>query len=128
MGLLQLEQPGEVRAAAALVLGEIGAKDADLGVRSMQSERRLANLATMTDPKTGKLKTQENVVEGPLTYLTSSTEPLDDETETRSFEIAIDESSAQTAAVSLPSRARMLARRSLRCSVWISTRPTKWPL
>jgi DNA primase catalytic core len=77
----------------------IGAKDADLGVRSMQSEKRLANLVTMTDPKTGQLTTQETVVEGPLTYITSSVEQLDYETATRSFEIAIDESTDQTARV-----------------------------
>jgi hypothetical protein len=90
------DEPARFKHKILFIEEAIGAKDADLGVRSIQSERRLANLATMTDPKTGKLKTQENVVEGPLTYLTSSTEPLDDETETRSFEIAIDESAAQT--------------------------------
>ena len=90
------DEPGRFKHKILFIEEAIGAKDADLGVRSMQSEKRLANLATMTDPKTGKLKTQENVVEGPLTYLTSSTEPLDDETESRSFEVAIDESSQQT--------------------------------
>ena len=74
----------------------IGAKDADLGVRSMQSEKRLANLVTTTDPKTGQLTTQETVIEGPLTYITSSVAPLDYETATRSFEITIDESREQT--------------------------------
>jgi hypothetical protein len=90
------DEPGRYKHKILHIEEAIGAKDADLGVRSMQSERRLANLATMTDPKTGKLKTQETVVEGPLTYMTSSVEPLDYETATRSFEIAIDESNEQT--------------------------------
>ena len=90
------DEPGRYKHRILHIEEAIGAKDADLGVRSMQSERRLANLATMTDPKTGKLKTQETVVEGPLTYMTSSVEPLDYETGTRSFELAIDESSEQT--------------------------------
>jgi DNA primase len=90
------DEPGRYKHKILHIEEAIGAKDADLGVRSMQSERRLANLATMTDPKTGKLKTQETVVEGPLTYMTSSVDPLDYETGTRSFEIAIDESSEQT--------------------------------
>lgn len=90
------EEPGKFKHKILFIEEAIGAKDADLGVRSMQSEKRLANLATMTDPKTGQLKTQETVVEGPLTYLTSSVEPLDHETATRSFEISIDESSHQT--------------------------------
>jgi len=90
------DEPGKFKHKILFIEEAIGAKDADLGVRSMQSEKRLANLATMTDPKTGQLKTQETVVEGPLTYLTSSVDPLDHETATRSFEIAIDESSDQT--------------------------------
>lgn len=90
------DEPGRYKHKILHVEEAIGAKDADLGVRSMQSERRLANLATMTDPKTGKLKTQETIVEGPLTYMTSSVEPLDYETSTRSFEVTIDESAEQT--------------------------------
>ena len=90
------DEPGRFKHKILFIEEAIGAKDADLGVRSMQSEKRLANLTTMTDPKTGKLKTQETVVEGPLTYLTSSVEPLDHETATRSFEITIDESAEQT--------------------------------
>lgn len=90
------DEPGRYKHKILHIEEAIGAKDADLGVRSMQSERRLANLVTMTDPKTGKLKTQESVVEGPLTYMTSSVDPLDYETGTRSFEIAIDESNEQT--------------------------------
>ena len=74
----------------------IGAKEADLPIRSMQSERRLANLVTTTNPKTGELQTQETAAEGPLTFMTSSVEPLDYETSTRGFEIAIDESPEQT--------------------------------
>src|SRR5205085_5039421 len=80
------DEPGRYKNKILHIEEAIGAKDADLGVRSMQSERRLSNLVTTTDPKTGKLKTQENVVEGPLTYLTSSVDPLDYETGTRSFE------------------------------------------
>jgi len=90
------DEPGRYKNKILHIEEAIGAKDADLGVRSMQSERRLANLVTMTDPKTGKLKTQETVVEGPLTYMTSSVEPLDYETGTRSFEVTIDESAEQT--------------------------------
>jgi DNA primase catalytic core len=93
------EQPGRYKNKILFIEEAIGAKDADLPVRSMQSERRLSNLVTMTDPKTGELKTQETVVEGPLTFMTSSVEPLDYETATRSFEIAIDESPEQTARV-----------------------------
>ncbi|MBI4866240.1 MAG: hypothetical protein HY816_04745 [Candidatus Wallbacteria bacterium] len=93
------DEPGRYKNKILFIEEAIGAKEADLPVRSMQSERRLSNLVTMTDPKTGKLKTQETVVEGPLTYLTSSVEPLDYETATRSFEIAIDESVEQTARV-----------------------------
>jgi DNA primase len=93
------DEPGRYKNKILFIEEAIGAKDADLPVRSMQSERRLANLVTTTNPKTGELKTQETVVEGPLTFMTSSVEPLDYETATRSFEIAIDESPEQTARV-----------------------------
>jgi hypothetical protein len=103
------DEPGRYKHKILFIEEAIGAKDADLGVRSMQSEKRLSNLVTMTDPKTGRLKTQETTVEGPLTYLTSSVEPLDHETATRSFEMAIDESAQQTARVV----ARQLHERTL---------------
>jgi hypothetical protein len=97
--LFYVDEPGRLKHKILFIEEAIGAKDADYGVRSMQSERRLANLVTMTDLKTGKLTTQETVVEGPLAYMTSSVEALDHETSTRSFEITIDESPKQTARI-----------------------------
>lgn len=77
-----------------------GASDADYPLRVMQSDRSLRNLVTIKDPNSGEMTTQETEVEGPISLLVSSTAAaIHYENATRSFELAIDESSEQTAQI-----------------------------
>jgi DNA primase catalytic core len=77
-----------------------GASDADYPLRVMQSDRSLTNLVTIKDPVTGLMTTQETEVEGPISLLVSSTAAaIHYENATRSFELAVDETSAQTAVI-----------------------------
>lgn len=77
-----------------------GASDADYPLRVMQSDRSLTNLVTIKDPVSGQMTTQETEVEGPIALLVSSTAAaIHYENSTRSFELAIDESSEQTAQI-----------------------------
>ena len=77
---------------------EDGMKDALYSIRTLQSSQRLAVATTRTDPQTGKLKTEEHVVEGPVFILISTTNPdaLDFETRNRFVILTIDESDDQT--------------------------------
>ncbi len=77
---------------------EAGAAEAAYSIRNLQSAQVLTVAATRTDPQTGKLRTDEYRVEGPvfIMFTTTSPEALDYETRNRFVQVGIDESVEQT--------------------------------
>ncbi|MGH9364866.1 MAG: CHC2 zinc finger domain-containing protein, partial [Thermoanaerobaculia bacterium] len=77
---------------------EKGAEEAAYSIRNLQSAQMLSIAATRTDPQTGKLRTEEYRVRGPvfIMFTTTSPEALDYETRNRFVQAGIDESAEQT--------------------------------
>jgi len=77
---------------------EEGMEQAIYAIRTLQSSQRLTVATTRTDPKTGKLKSDEYMVEGPVFIMIATTNPeaLDYETRNRFIILTIDESRGQT--------------------------------
>lgn len=77
---------------------EEGMQQAIYAIRTLQSSQCLRVATTRSDPKTGKLKTEEYTVEGPVFIFIATTNPdaLDNETKNRFIILTIDESHAQT--------------------------------
>jgi len=77
---------------------EEGAEEAAYSIRNLQSAQVLSVAATRTDPQTGKLRTDEYRVRGPvfIMFTTTSPEALDYETRNRFVQVGIDESIEQT--------------------------------
>jgi DNA primase catalytic core len=77
---------------------EAGAAEAAYSIRNLQSAQVLTVAATRTDPQTGKLRTDEYRVKGPvfIMFTTTSPEALDYETRNRFVQVGIDESAEQT--------------------------------
>ena len=69
-------------------------------IRAMQSSRHLTVAATIKDPATGKMKTEEYRVEGPVAIMLTTTEvELDAEMENRFLSLSIDESREMTSRI-----------------------------
>jgi len=77
---------------------EEGMQQAIYAIRTLQSSQCLRVATTRSDPKTGKLKTEEYTVEGPVFIYIATTNPdaLDAETKNRFIILTIDESTEQT--------------------------------
>ena len=76
---------------------EAGAKDASYSIRNLQSSKMLSIATTGKDPLTGKLKTNEYRVEGPVALmLTTTAVDMDFETANRFITLTIDESKEMT--------------------------------
>ena len=76
---------------------EHGARDASYSIRNIQSSIYLSIAATGKDPVTGKLKTEEYRVKGPVALMITTTEvELDYETSNRFVTLTIDESKEMT--------------------------------
>jgi DNA primase len=76
---------------------EHGARDASYSIRNIQSSKHLSIAATIKDPVTGKLKTEEYKVKGPVALMITTTEvDLDYETSNRFITLTIDESKEMT--------------------------------
>ncbi len=77
---------------------EEGMSQAMFSVKLLQSDQRLTLASVRSDPKTGRMKTEDYLVEGPVSILIASTNPkaLDFETKNRFLIATIDESEAQT--------------------------------
>jgi DNA primase len=74
-----------------------GAKDASYSIRNIQSSKYLSIAATGKDAVTGKLKTEEYRVKGPVALMITTTEvELDYETANRFVPLTIDESREMT--------------------------------
>jgi hypothetical protein len=76
---------------------EHGARDASYSIRNIQSSKYLSIAATGKDPVTGKLRTEEYRVKGPVALMITTTEvELDYETSNRFVTLTIDESKEMT--------------------------------
>jgi len=76
---------------------EHGARDASYSIRNIQSSKYLSIAATGKDPVTGKLRTEEYKVKGPVSLMITTTEvELDYETANRFVTLTIDESKEMT--------------------------------
>jgi DNA primase catalytic core len=74
-----------------------GMNGAMYSIRTMQSSKKITIAYTGKDPMTGKMKTEENTVEGPLmVFITTTQAEIDGETASRFLFISIDESREMT--------------------------------
>jgi DNA primase len=79
---------------------DAGAKNANYSIRTMQSSNFLSIASAGRDPETGKLRTDENIVEGPTTFFLTTTAPeIESETGSRFLFLTLDESDEATARV-----------------------------
>lgn len=86
---------------------EEGAHRASYALKLLQSEGELTIASTSKDPETGKLKTDEYHVEGPvMIFSTTTAADLDEELKNRCLVLAVDESREQTAAIHAAQRER----------------------
>lgn len=76
---------------------EEGLSEAEYSVRELISAKQLRLAATMKDPATGRMRTEEYVVNGPVAMLFSTTSPrINYENATRFLALSLDESIEQT--------------------------------
>jgi hypothetical protein len=76
---------------------EAGAREASYSIRNLQSAKALSIATTGKDPVTGKLKTAEYQVKGPVALmLTTTSVDMDYETQNRFITLTIDESKGMT--------------------------------
>ena len=69
-------------------------------LRSIQSSRKITIAYTGKDPATGKLRTEENTVEGPImVFITTTAAVIEGETASRFIFISIDESQEMTSRI-----------------------------
>lgn len=84
-----------------------GTSGAIYSIRSIQSSKKITIAYTGKDPVTGKLKTEENTVEGPLmVFITTTAVTIDGETASRFVFISIDESIEMTEKILAKQRQR----------------------
>jgi len=74
-----------------------GSDAADYAIRVLQSQGRLSEALVIKDPASGMMRTCTLEVEGPSSFFETTTRPyINPENATRSFELYLDESQAQT--------------------------------
>lgn len=74
-----------------------GLGGAAYSLRALQSSKQLAIATTSKDPVSGKMKTEQYVVQGPVAVLlTTTSAALDEETASRFLTVTIDESASMT--------------------------------
>ena len=74
-----------------------GLGGAAYSLRALQSSKQLAIATTSKDAVTGKMRTEQYIVQGPVAVLlTTTSAALDEETASRFLTVTIDESSAMT--------------------------------
>ncbi|CAB1063451.1 DNA primase, phage associated [Olavius sp. associated proteobacterium Delta 1] len=79
---------------------ELGMGGAAYSIRNIQSSKKITVAATGKDPGTGKMKTEEYTVNGPVAVMITTTAPeLEGETASRFLFLTIDESTQMTEAI-----------------------------
>jgi len=77
-----------------------GSIASDYPIRILQSKKRLIQAVPIKDPNTGKTRTHSIEVEGPISYLETTTRSrINYENSTRSFELYLDSSRTQTSRI-----------------------------
>lgn len=77
-----------------------GMNGAAYSIRAIQSSKHLTVAATSKDPITGKMRTEEYKVKGPVSiFLTTTEVEIDEEMESRFLTVTIDESSSMTSRI-----------------------------
>jgi hypothetical protein len=95
----------ELKHKALAIAEEEGARHAAYALKLLQSQGTLTIASTGKDPTTGKLVTQDYVVEGPVALmLTTTAIDLDEELKNRCLVLTIDESREQTRAIHVRQR------------------------
>jgi DNA primase len=94
--LFYLEENALVHKVLAIAEGE-GAERASYAIKTMQSDKNLTIASTGKDPATGKMRTQEYQVKGPIAImLTTTAAEVDYETANRFLILTVDEDPEQT--------------------------------
>ncbi|HPQ39820.1 MAG TPA: CHC2 zinc finger domain-containing protein [bacterium] len=79
---------------------DAGARNANYSIRTLQSSNHLSIASAGRDPRTGKLRTEEHLVEGPTSFfMTTTASEIESETGSRFVFLTLDESSEATARV-----------------------------
>jgi DNA primase len=79
---------------------EVGMGGAAYSIRNIQSSKKITVAATGKDPGSGKMRTEEYTVKGPVAVMiTTTAADLEGETASRFLFLTIDESAAMTAAI-----------------------------
>ncbi len=79
---------------------EVGMGGAAYSIRNIQSSKKITVAATGKDPGTGKMKTEEYTVKGPVSVMiTTTAAELEGETASRFLFLTIDESTKMTEAI-----------------------------
>jgi len=77
-----------------------GSSDSDYPIRILQSKKRLIQAVPVKDPNTNKTRTHSIEVEGPISYLETTTKSyINYENSTRCFELYLDSSISQTSRI-----------------------------
>ncbi|MFA6637078.1 MAG: hypothetical protein WCV56_08285 [Candidatus Omnitrophota bacterium] len=77
-----------------------GSIDSDYPIRILQSKKRLIQALPVKDPNSNKTRTQTVEVEGPISYLETTTRShINYENSTRCFELYLDSSACQTSRI-----------------------------
>jgi len=80
-----------------IVMERDGSEASDYTIRVMQSEKVIRIAYPVKDPETGKMRTAEHQVNGPMAYIETTTRPtIHSENATRVFELYLDGSEQQT--------------------------------
>ena len=94
------KEAGSLKHKILAIEEDAGARNANYSIRTMQSSNFLSIASAGRDPETGKLRTEENIVEGPTVFFMTTTEAeLESETGSRFLFLTLDESSEATARV-----------------------------
>jgi DNA primase len=97
--LFYMEENALVHKVLAIAEDE-GAEKANYAIKTMQSEKNLKIASTGKDPQTGKMRTQEYQVKGPIAImLTTTAAALDYETASRFLILTVDEDREQTRSI-----------------------------
>jgi hypothetical protein len=77
-----------------------GSYESDYPIRILQSKKRLIQAIPIKDPNTNKTRTHQIEVEGPISYLETTTKShINYENSTRCFELYLDSSQSQTSRI-----------------------------
>jgi DNA primase catalytic core len=92
--------PGFLDRKLIIIEERHGSMEADYSIRVLQSRKKLIAAAPIKDPMTGNMRTKVFSVEARAAFIEATTESsVNHENATRCFELAMDESSEQTARI-----------------------------